>query len=86
MKELRVSAIENGTVIDHIPSKNVMKVAKILGVEGSDDLILIGTNLDSKKLGYKGVIKFANRFLRPGEVNKITLFAPDATIVTIKEF
>ncbi len=86
MKELRVSAIENGTVIDHIPARNVNKVSKILGLDRYDDMILVGINLDSKKLGKKGVIKFSNRYLEPEEVNKISLFAPMATVVTIKNY
>ena len=32
-KELVVSAIENGTVIDHIPADKVFQVVKILGLE-----------------------------------------------------
>lgn len=86
MKELRVSAIEKGTVIDHIPSKEVMKVVKILGIADYDNMILIGTNLESKKYPNKGVIKIANAYLNPREINKICLFAPKATIVTIENY
>ena len=32
-KELIVSAIENGTVIDHIPANKVFEVIKILGLD-----------------------------------------------------
>ena len=32
-KELIVSAIENGTVIDHIPADKVFQVVKILGLD-----------------------------------------------------
>jgi len=86
MKELKVSAIENGTVIDHIPADSVTKVAKILGVDIFDDMVLIGTNLYSEKLGKKGVIKFANRILDHTILSKIALFAPEATIVTIENY
>ncbi len=51
IKELKVSAIENGTVIDHIPSKSVFQVIKILHLEDTGDMVLFGTNLESKKLG-----------------------------------
>ena len=30
-KELKVAALENGTVIDHIPSSQLFKVVSILG-------------------------------------------------------
>lgn len=49
-KQLSVSAIENGTVIDHIPAKNLFKVIQILGLDRIDKQITFGTNLDSKKL------------------------------------
>lgn len=34
-KELKVSAIENGTVIDHIPANSLFKVIKILALKTS---------------------------------------------------
>ena len=86
MKELRVSAIENGTVIDHIPAKSVMKVVKILDLENSENTILIGANLDSKKLLKKGIIKVSNKFFKPNEINKISLVAPEASLIIIKNF
>ncbi|MFH1005070.1 MAG: aspartate carbamoyltransferase regulatory subunit [Bacteroidota bacterium] len=86
IKELKVSAIENGTVIDHIPSKNVFLVIKILNLESSEDMILFGTNLESKKYKTKGIIKVSNKFFIKEEINKIALVAPDATLIEIKNF
>jgi aspartate carbamoyltransferase regulatory subunit len=85
-KELKVSAIENGTVIDHLPAKSVFQVAKILGLESSGEQILIGTNLESKKFGKKGIIKLANRFFEHDEINKIALVAPSATLIVIRDY
>ncbi|MHC1707232.1 MAG: aspartate carbamoyltransferase regulatory subunit [Bacteroidales bacterium] len=85
-KELKVSAIENGTVIDHIPAKSVFQVIKILGLEDFDNQILFGTNLDSQKFGKKGIIKVSNKFFEPYEINKIALVAPSATLIIIKDF
>ncbi len=85
-KELKVSAIENGTVIDHIPAKSVFQVVKILGIENSGEQILIGTNLESKKFGRKGIIKLANRFFEHDEINKIALVAPSATLIVIRDY
>jgi aspartate carbamoyltransferase regulatory subunit len=85
-KELKVSAIENGTVIDHIPSKNVFQVIKILGLSDFDDQIFLGTNLDSQKYGKKGIIKVSNRYFKPDEINKIALVAPTATLIVINNF
>lgn len=86
IKELKVSAIENGTVIDHIPSKNVFQVIKILHLEESGDMVLFGTNLESKKYGKKGIVKVSNKFFKKNEINKISLVAPNATLIVIKDF
>ncbi len=85
-KELKVSAIENGTVIDHIPSKSVYQVIRILNLMDYDNQLLIGTNLDSQKMGKKGIIKVRNKFFKPEEINKIALVAPTATLIVIHDF
>ncbi len=54
-KELVVSAIENGTVIDHIPTKSVFQVMRILGLDEVENQVLFGTNLESGKYGKKGI-------------------------------
>ena len=54
-KELKVSAIKDGTVIDHIPSDATLKVAEILDLKGIRNVISIATNLKSKKTGKKGI-------------------------------
>ena len=63
-KELKVAALENGTVIDHIPSSQLFKVVSILGLENCTNSITIGNNLASKKIGKKGIIKVADRFFK----------------------
>ena len=85
-KELKVSAIENGTVIDHIPSQTVFQVIKILNLREAENQILFGTNLDSAKMGKKGIIKVSNKFFQADEINKIALVAPNATLIIIKNF
>jgi aspartate carbamoyltransferase regulatory subunit len=83
---LNVTAIENGTVIDHIPANNVFKVLHILNLENTKHLVLIGDNLESRKYGKKGLIKISNTFFDTNEINKIALVAPTATIIEIKNF
>jgi aspartate carbamoyltransferase regulatory subunit len=85
-KELKVSAIENGTVIDHIPARSVFQVMKILGLDECEEQILYGTNLESKKYGKKGIVKVANRFFESDDINKIALVAPTATLIEIKDY
>ena len=51
MKEQKVPAIKEGTVIDHIPSSMTPKVLQILDISNIKDFISIGMNLSSKKMG-----------------------------------
>ena len=85
MKQLKVDAIRNGTVIDHITAGKVLKVADILNLQGMD-LVMIGMNLASKKLGKKDILKIENRELSGEEVNSIALIAPNASLIIIKDY
>jgi aspartate carbamoyltransferase regulatory subunit len=85
-KKLEVSAIENGTVIDHIPAKVLFKVISMLGLDKIDKQITFGTNLESKKLGKKAIIKLSDTFFIDKEINKIALVAPQAKLNIIKDY
>ncbi len=85
-KELKVSAIKNGTVIDHIPAQNLFKVITLLGLENIPNQMTFGTNLESHKLGQKSIIKVADRFFADEEINKIALVAPQAKLNIIKDY
>lgn len=85
-KELKVSALENGTVLDHIPADQLFRVINILDLQHYQNQITFGTNLDSKLLGKKAIIKVADRYFEDKEINKIALIAPEAKINTIKNF
>lgn len=85
-KQLSVSAIQNGTVIDHIPAKNLFKVIQILGLDKIDHQITFGTNLESKKLGKKAIIKISEKFFADDDINRIALVAPDAKLNIIKDY
>ena len=52
-QELQVAALENGTVIDHIPSSKIFEVINLLHLEKAEASITIGFNLKSKKMGQK---------------------------------
>ncbi|NCO54726.1 MAG: aspartate carbamoyltransferase regulatory subunit [Bacteroidetes bacterium CG02_land_8_20_14_3_00_31_25] len=86
MKELKVSAIKQGTVIDHIPAQSLFKVISILELQKMDTQITIGYNFESKKLGQKGIIKLADKFPSQKDLNKIALFAPEAKINIIRNY
>jgi len=85
-KQLIVNAIKNGTVIDHIPAKSLFKVITILNLDQIDSQITFGTNLDSKKLGSKAIIKIADKYFLDNEINKIALVAPQAKLNIIRDY
>lgn len=85
-KELKVSAIKDGTVIDHIPARDLFTVISILGLENLDNHLTIGNNLDSKKLGRKAIIKISDKFFKDEDINKIALVAPQAKLNIIKDY
>jgi len=85
-KELSVSAIKDGTVIDHIPGNATLKVVDILDLKGIRGIISIATNLTSNTMGKKGIIKISGKNLTKEEVDKIAIIAPDATVNIIEEY
>jgi len=85
-KELKVTALKNGTVIDHIPADKLFKVVSILQIEKCGSLVTLGNNLESKLLGLKGIIKVSDRFFEESETNKIALLAPNAKINIIRDY
>ena len=85
-KELLVSALENGTVLDHIPAENVYKALDLLDLKDIESQITIGINLNSKVHGKKGIIKIADKFFEDDELNKLALIAPRATVNVIRDF
>ena len=85
-KELRIPAIKEGTVIDHIPSRVTFKVIRILDLKEFEHEISVALNLKSKTMGKKGIIKVSSRFLTEDEVDKIAILAPNATVNIIKDY
>ena len=85
-KELVVSALENGTILNHIPAENVYKALNLLNLKGVESQITIGINLASKIYGKKGIIKIADKYFEDDELNKLALIAPKATVNVIRNF
>ena len=86
MSEMRrVTAIRNGTVVDHIPSGRAMQVIRILGVdtERATPVSLV-MNVPSDKLGRKDVLKIEDRELSHEELDRLALIAPSASIAIIR--
>ena len=85
-KELQVAALKNGTVIDHIPSEKLFSVVSLLGLKQMSNNITIGFNLESKKLGKKGIIKIADKFFTDDEINRIAVVAPNVKLNIIRNY
>jgi len=83
--KMQVSALRSGTVIDHLGPRTALKALRLLGI-GDDATVLIGVNLDSRKLAKKDLIKIEGRELTPDEINKIALLSPQATFSIIRDF
>jgi len=85
-KKLEVSAIKDGTVIDHIPADHLFMVIKILRLDGIDKTITFGTNFESQRLGKKAIIKLSDVFFKDIDINRIALVAPEAKLNIIKDY
>jgi aspartate carbamoyltransferase regulatory subunit len=86
-KELRVSKIKDGTVIDHIRGGYALDVVKILGISGREKRVMtIAINVPSKRFGVKDIVKIEGKALNSQEVNRIALVAPHASINIIRNY
>ncbi len=85
-KELMVSAIKDGTVIDHIPAANLFKVISILELDLTTNQVTFGNNLESQRLGRKSIIKISDKFFEDDEIDKIALVAPQAKLNIIRDY
>jgi aspartate carbamoyltransferase regulatory subunit len=85
-EKLSVSAIKNGTVIDHILAGQALRIIKLLSLQQNKTPITVGMHLLSDRMGSKDIIKIENRFLTHDEANEVVVFAPLATINIIENF
>ena len=85
-KQLSVSAIKDGTVIDHVPANVLFNVVSILNLDKLDTMVTFGNSLESKKLGKKGIIKLSEVFFKDEDINKIALVAPSAKLNIIRNY
>lgn len=86
IKERLVAAIENGTVIDHIPAEKTNQVVALLELNRLKDPVTIGLNYPSKKLGKKGIIKVSDKFFTDEEISRLSVVAPNVVLSIIRNY
>ncbi len=85
-KTLSVSAIKQGTVIDHITAGSALKIIKILKLDAHGNQVTVGLNLKSGSSGLKDIIKVENVKLTSAQSGQIAVFSPNATVNVIENF
>lgn len=85
-KQLMVAAIENGTVIDHIPAEKLFAVVNLLHLDRMKTAVTIGYNLPSEGMGTKSIIKMADKFFTDEELNQLAVICPDLTLCIIRDY
>ncbi|WP_338103452.1 aspartate carbamoyltransferase regulatory subunit [Methanolapillus millepedarum] len=84
--DLRIKAIENGTVIDHITPGQALNVLKIISVgENFKNTVSVVMNAGGAR-GDKDVVKIEGKELTEKEVAAISLLSPKATVNIIRHF
>ncbi len=85
-QELQVAALQNGTVIDHIPSAKIFEVISLLHLERVHSAVTVGFNLKSQKMRHKSIIKVADKFFSDEEINQLSVVAPNVTLSIIRDY
>lgn len=86
-RELHVSKIERGTVIDHITAGQALNVLALLGIDGTgDEVVSVAMNVPSGQVDRKDVVKVEGRELSQDELDVLALITPDATINIIRDY
>lgn len=85
-QEMLVAALQNGTVIDHIPSAKLFKFINVLHLEKMKTAVTVGFNLKSKKMGHKSIIKIADKFFTDEELNQLSVITPNVTLAIIRDY
>lgn len=81
----RVTAIRNGTVVDHIPAGHALQVIQMLRINMTRTTpVSLVMNVPSDKLGRKDVLKVEDRELNQEELDRLALIAPTASIAIIR--
>ena len=83
----RVTAIRNGTVIDHIPAGQALRVLKLLNITDQTAVpVSLVMNVPSKKMGAKDIVKVEDRELTQAELDRLALVASEESVAIIRAY
>lgn len=88
MRELKVTPIRNGTVIDHLPAGSALKICQVLGIPrpGSASTVSVVVNVPSDTMNLKDILKVEDRDLHPEDLSRLSVLAPSCTVNTIRDY
>ncbi len=86
-KEIKITPIKQGTVIDHIRKGQALKVLRILDLidKDIDFIVSVAMNVNSS-MGKKDILKVEGLELVNEELDKISLIAPEATVNIVRNY
>ncbi|QMT31255.1 aspartate carbamoyltransferase regulatory subunit [Alysiella filiformis] len=84
--QLSVEAIENGTVIDHIPAGLGLTILRQFKLLHYGNAVTVGFNLPSQSQGKKDIIKIKDVQFSEEDANRLALFSPNAVVNQIENF
>ena len=85
-EHMMVAALENGSVIDHIPTDKLFIVAQLLELEKCKEEVVIANNLKSNVMERKGLIKISGKFFSESEISKLAVICPNIRLTVIKNY
>lgn len=85
-KILSVSAIKEGTVIDHIQAGQALKIIRLFNLAAEETKVTVGFNLKSNSMRIKDIIKAENIIFTEAQAGQIAIFSPSATVNVIEAY
>jgi len=85
-EQMMVAALENGSVIDHIPTDKLFTIVQLLELDKFDNEVVIANNLGSQVMGRKGLIKISKKFFTEEEISKLAVVCPKIKLTVIKNY
>ncbi|GLP98130.1 aspartate carbamoyltransferase regulatory subunit [Paraferrimonas sedimenticola] len=85
-RKLQVEAIEQGTVIDHIPAGMGFRILQFFQLTNTQHRVTVGLNLKTHDGSSKDLIKLEGIELTREQSNQLALFAETATINVIRDY